>query len=140
MLDDIDILVTELKSLDKEAADADGDVSDDKTAGDMNRETEMGLVPQGRVSKAPPKGYFIESGLNSLIKQMTKGKDTVDNESFRKAMAGGYEEAWRSRFFEYRPYRKLIGLWKTPYGREYLHEFALKERAAIVGRNMDILW
>ena len=33
-----------------------------------------------------------------------------------------------------------IGLWKTPYGREYLHEFALKERAAIVGRNRNILW
>lgn len=93
MLDDIDILVAELKSLDKEAADNDDDATDDKMAGDMKRETEMGLIPAGRGSKVPPKGFFLETGLDELMKKMSNGKDTLSNACFRKAMAGGYEEA-----------------------------------------------
>lgn len=93
MLDDIDMLVEELKSLDKEAADEDDDESDNKTASSMKRETEMGLVPQGKARHLPPKEKYLESGLKMILKTMSDDKDTLDNRFFRKVMAGGYEEA-----------------------------------------------
>lgn len=94
MLDDLDGLVNELKSLEKKAVDEDEDNSN--SAADSRAASVVPVRRDKHGNVIPPKqaGSFVKLGIKLLISQkLNRGKDCVEDADMKKLMGAGYTDA-----------------------------------------------